>query len=1097
MSRHPVPVVWCALVLSALGAAPSRETAHAGVVVEKPVPGYEAASAGIQTGDVLVSWQRAANPPANPAPASGFFDSPFDVDDIRFEQGPRARTLTLGLTRNGRSISVSIGQYPWRLEVRPPFSKRWLPSYEKGVRLIEQDELTKGLDAWRSLAGELSAAKEYVEAAWLWSRIGMKLSGHKEADAALSAIERALVEARLAGRPEIEAQLKGLEVEVLRTASRRQDAQKPAREAVAIRERIAPESLALGVALYEWTTVMADEDPEFESVSRRTLKIRERLAPGSRFEADALASLARFAEGQGETRKAIELQQRALAIHRGLDPSGQSVARGLSTLCAYQMNGGDLVGAEESCRRSIEAARALGPASRALVGQALHNMGVVARLRGEFDRAVSLFGQSMEIYEQIDPGGKMVAVNHWDIAATEVSRQDVERLDEAEAHLRLMEQFPGNDAREAALIALVRAEIAYPRKDLAGAEKQLRLALPYFERLAPDGQIAADIVGYLGIVLTDEGRLTQAEELLRRALASSQRFAPTSQKTAEFHHHLGMVLWRAGRTAEAEAALRQALDDLEFQLGRFAGSDEESSSFSAQYADFYKAYVDLLIERMRERDAFLILERYRAGSFLRTLAKRELAVPEEVPPELERERRQANEAYDRTQADIRQLSRDTDQKKIDEGLARLTELRQTQTALAERIRKASPRYGALQYPQPLDLSAATAALDPGTVLLSYSIGREKSLLFVVSSDPRSGPALSVIPVPIGEKRLRDSVEAFRRQIGRNKASPDLFARSRSLYDALVKPAEAVIGRHRRILIAPDGPLHILPWAALVRSVNGERPEYLVEWKPIHTTVSATVYAELRRLRRGASRGSTVELAAFGDPRFPAPAESRVAVTRGDGKEAVEAEPADGDPALDAVRRGGYKFEPLPRTRQEVETIAGLYAPRSAAYLGEDATEERARSIGKDVALIHYACHAYVNERFPLDSALVFTIPDKPRPGQDNGLLQAWEIFEKMRIDADLVTLSACDSGLGKEMGGEGLIGLTRAFQYAGARSVLASLWKVDDESTSELMKRFYGYLKAGRTKDEALRLAQLDLIRSTGYSQPRDWAGFELMGDWK
>ena len=113
------------------------------------------------------------------------------------------------------------------------------------------------------------------------------------------------------------------------------------------------------------------------------------------------------------------------------------------------------------------------------------------------------------------------------------------------------------------------------------------------------------------------------------------------------------------------------------------------------------------------------------------------------------------------------------------------------------------------------------------------------------------------------------------------------------------------------------------------------------------------------------------------------------------------------------------------------------------------------------------------------------------------MLQAWEIFERVRIDADLVTLSACESGLGKEMGGEGLIGLTRAFQYAGARSVLASLWKVEDKSTGELMKRFYGYLKAGKSKDEALRLAQIDLIHSPEYSQPVDWAAFQLNGDWK
>jgi CHAT domain-containing protein len=104
----------------------------------------------------------------------------------------------------------------------------------------------------------------------------------------------------------------------------------------------------------------------------------------------------------------------------------------------------------------------------------------------------------------------------------------------------------------------------------------------------------------------------------------------------------------------------------------------------------------------------------------------------------------------------------------------------------------------------------------------------------------------------------------------------------------------------------------------------------------------------------------------------------------------------------------------------------------------------------------------------------------------------------MRIDADLVTLSACETGLGKELGGEGLVGLTRAFQYAGAHSVLASLWSVGDDSTAELMTRFYGYLKAGKTKDDALRAAQIELIRTRRpSSRPFHWAAFQLIGDWK
>src|SRR6185369_18098521 len=198
----------------------------------------------------------------------------------------------------------------------------------------------------------------------------------------------------------------------------------------------------------------------------------------------------------------------------------------------------------------------------------------------------------------------------------------------------------------------------------------------------------------------------------------------------------------------------------------------------------------------------------------------------------------------------------------------------------------------------------------------------------------------------------------------------------------------------------------------------------------------------------------------------------------------------------AVRRG-LSLEPLPASRQEVEGIASLF-PEAHTFLGTEATEERAKAIAPQARLLHFACHGLLDERSPLNSALALTIPEKPAPGQDNGLLQAWEIFESVRLDADLVTLSACDSGLGREMGSEGLIGLTRAFQFAGARSVLASLWSVSDDSTAELMRRFYGYLKQGKGKDEAIRAAQVDLIHGPeATSHPYHWAAFQLSGDWR
>jgi CHAT domain-containing protein len=177
----------------------------------------------------------------------------------------------------------------------------------------------------------------------------------------------------------------------------------------------------------------------------------------------------------------------------------------------------------------------------------------------------------------------------------------------------------------------------------------------------------------------------------------------------------------------------------------------------------------------------------------------------------------------------------------------------------------------------------------------------------------------------------------------------------------------------------------------------------------------------------------------------------------------------------------------------VEAIARLF-PRAVVHLGDEATEERAKAVGKDVRYVHIASHGLIDARLPLDSALALSAPTTPGEGRDNGRLHAWEIIERVRLDADLVTLSACRSAVGTQLAGEGLIGLTRAFQYAGARSVLASLWSVGDKSTSDLMSRVYRFLKNGLPKDEALRRAQIDAIRRGHH--PVRWAAFQLYGDW-
>lgn len=538
---------------------------------------------------------------------------------------------------------------------------------------------------------------------------------------------------------------------------------------------------------------------------------------------------------------------------------------------------------------------------------------------------------------------------------------------------------------------------------------------------------------------------------------------------------LGRAERRAGRSQEGIRDLCRAVEVLDRQRARLGGTPEAKITFESNLGDYYHACLEGLLDLGRSSEAFHVLERGRARAFLALLAERDLRL-RDLPPQLAAERRRVNAVYDRVVSQLASLSPGRDDAEIERLTGELRVLRTQQEEILARIRRESPRSAALQDPQPLDVAGVRAALDPGTVLLEYAVGQEKTWLFAIQPTGAAGPGLSVFQVAIGAQELRQEVESFRLLLKDPGSGPvELQARARRLYDLLVRPAESTIAGGQRIVISADGPLHVLAFAALMRG-----NQYLVEWKPVHFVLSATVYGGLARSRQQRQDPGKARLIAFGDP-FYRPLTPDAA----------------GDPELREAVRRGLDLQSLPSSGREVKSIAALFS-NAQVYLGREATEERAKSIGPESRLVHFACHGLIDERFPLNSALVLTLPEQRTEGQDNGLLQAWEIFESVRLEADLVTLSACDTGLGREMAGEGLVGLTRAFQYAGARSVVATLWGVADLSTARFMESFYGHLRAGKSKDEALRAAQIDQIRNeTGISHPFHWAAFQLTGDWR
>ena len=527
-------------------------------------------------------------------------------------------------------------------------------------------------------------------------------------------------------------------------------------------------------------------------------------------------------------------------------------------------------------------------------------------------------------------------------------------------------------------------------------------------------------------------------------------------------------------------------------MGKLGGADEVQSRFSAKYQDLYRDLMDELLAQGQDAEAFRVLERSRARVLLSMLGERDLVLTHGLPDGLVRQRKRLAAEVDRAQARLATLEPARNAAEIEQVLGTLRDLRDQRQQLRDQVRRLSPRLAALEDPRPLDPQAAAAALDPGTLLLEYSVGSEQSWLFLVGAGIGPGKSLSVIQINAGEVALRRDVEAFRRLTDGLASGPEsdraVCGLGKKLYDTLIRPAESQIAAAQRLLISPDGPLHLLPYAALVRaqddSVCAAAPppgSYLIEEKPLHTVVSATLYADLLRDRNQASQAGGPELLAFGDPLV----------------QPIDPKAGPDVSGASKLRVAVAKLAPeaLPGTKAEVEALGRLYGAGARVHVGAEATEDRVKAEAPAARRVHLACHSLLDARRPLDSALVFSIPPVWKPGQENGLLQAWEIFEGMRLHADLVVLSACQTGLGEEAGGEGLLGLTRAFQYAGARSIVASLWRVSDASAAPLMERFHAGLLAGESKDRALRDAQIALLRGPGWATRLEDRAVRLVRD--
>jgi CHAT domain-containing protein len=360
-------------------------------------------------------------------------------------------------------------------------------------------------------------------------------------------------------------------------------------------------------------------------------------------------------------------------------------------------------------------------------------------------------------------------------------------------------------------------------------------------------------------------------------------------------------------------------------------------------------------------------------------------------------------------------------------------------------------------------------LGPDESLLEYVLDEPNAFCLVVTRD-----GTKVVQLPAGRKRIEVLVSRYLSNVEDSQQAARIEA---DLYSLLFAPIPKTL-LLPRLIIVPDGTLNRLPFEAL-REPGGH---YLIRSHVVFYAPSATTLYILRNQRQP-TPPQMAFLGVGGVDYQP----STLVVNR-----------AEIGGLLSSVLRGlddfaGVRLDDLPATRQELIDASRVLGARNSVLLTGHNVAKTAfvhESLG-DFSIIHFAAHAVATPKFPERSALIL---GRTPHSNDDGLLQARDIA-KLNLNADLVTLSACDTANGKLEGEEGVTSLVQAFLLAGAKSVLASVWKVDDASTAALMKQFYTHIAQGEDEASALRDAELDLLNQLDNPAPAYWAGFILTGD--
>jgi len=576
----------------------------------------------------------------------------------------------------------------------------------------------------------------------------------------------------------------------------------------------------------------------------------------------------------------------------------------------------------------------------------------------------------------------------------------------------------------------------------------------------------------LGIIYARMGEETKSMERFDKAIEVAS-MNQTGAFAWETYLEIGNNLKKKGEYNESLENYEKAVSLIEDTRSEIVLEELKASYLGGdRRMDVYHNIIEALIRlhhaspnKGYDRKAFYYLEKGKARAFLDSLKVADIDIVKGIDPKLIL--RERNLTREISRAYTRLLTAGLSEEERESIIKQLKNAEEQLDALKREIRTTSPAYADLKYPSVLNYEQAKKLVsEDQTVLLAYSIGEDTSWCFKLSSN-----GLNIFELP-GKDKIKEKVIAYRKSI----SDPDNqdFDAGHDLYLQLI-PTDMELNI-KKIVIIPDDILNLLPFEALLADLKPRRwlvENYILSYAP---SVSALQVLEKRRSEGRPPRRTVL---ALGDAEY--------------NHNAKDTEMHDIDVSIPAIGTwAGASLERLRYSGLEVGEVSRiLKARKSDILLGEKATEDNIKTTDLvDYKIVHLAAHAFVDDKNPLRSSIVLTLDRDPA---EDGLLQMREIYN-LRMNADLVTLSACQTGLGHFIRGEGISGINRAFFYAGASSVCMSLWAVNDEATFQMMSRFYFHLKSGLSVNKALHRTKVEMIGSEALSHPYYWASFIVSG---